>query len=93
MNKSNFALRLLPSLKSAGERLAEREGTSLNQLINIALAEKLSALETIDYFRQRAAQSNSIEGMRFLDEALNEPPMPGDERPEGSTGCEPRGKH
>jgi len=93
MNKSNYALRLLPSLKAAAERLAEREGTSLNQLINIALAEKLSALETVDYFRQRAARSNSGEGMRFLDEALNEPPVPGDELPDGWPRREPTGKH
>jgi len=79
MNKSNYALRLLPSLKAAAERLAEREGTSLNQLINMALAEKLSALETEDFFRRRAAQGSEPSFRRFLNEALDEPPMEGDE--------------
>ena len=79
MNKSNYALRLQPSLKAAGERLAAREGTSLNQLINVALAEKLSALETADFFRRRAAQGDKAAFHRFLDEAGDEPPAEGDE--------------
>ncbi len=39
--------------------LAESEGVALNQLINVAVAEKLSALRTEDYFGQRAARANS----------------------------------
>ena len=79
MNKSNYALRLQPSLKAAGERLAAREGTSLNQLINVALVEKLSARETADFFRRRAAQGDKAAFHRFLDEAGDEPPAEGDE--------------
>ncbi len=79
MSTSNYALRLLPSLKAAGERLAKREGTSLNQLINIALAEKISVLETEDFFRQRAARGSEASFRRFIDEALDEPPREGDE--------------
>jgi hypothetical protein len=45
MEKSNFALRLLPSLHTAAQRVAEREKCSVNQLINIALAEKLAVLD------------------------------------------------
>jgi predicted HicB family RNase H-like nuclease len=46
MRKSNFTLRLQPSLLEEARKLAEAEGVALNQLINAAVAEKLSALRT-----------------------------------------------
>ena len=52
MRKSNFALRLQPSLLEEARKLAESEGVALNQLINVAVAEKLSALRTEDYLRR-----------------------------------------
>lgn len=79
MSKSNYALRLQPSLKQAAERLAAAEGTSLNQFINVAVAEKLSALETEAFFRQRAAAGDRAAFLCFLDEAGDEPPVEGDE--------------
>lgn len=42
--KSNDALRLQASLKTEAEKLAKEEGTTLNQFINVAVAEKLSVL-------------------------------------------------
>ena len=81
MTKSNYALCLQPSLKAAAERLATREGTSLNHFINIAVAEKLSALETASYLAERAKRSKRKAGTRFLDEALDEPPSEGDQLP------------
>ena len=42
MRKSNFALRLQPSQMEEARKLAVKEGVALNQLINVALAEKLS---------------------------------------------------
>jgi hypothetical protein len=51
MNKSNFALRLQPSLLEEARRTAEEEGVALNQLINVAVAEKLSAIRTEAFFR------------------------------------------
>ena len=42
MSKANYARRRKPSLKAAAERLAAAEGVSLNQFINVAVAEKLS---------------------------------------------------
>ncbi len=43
MRKSNFALRLMPSLLADARALAKAEGVALNQLINVAVAEKLAA--------------------------------------------------
>jgi hypothetical protein len=58
MRKSNVALRLQESLLDEARRVAETEGVALNQFINVAVAEKLSALRIEDYFRERAASGN-----------------------------------
>ncbi len=82
MRKSNFALRLQPSLLEEARKLAESEGVALNQLINVAVAEKLSALRTEDYFSQRAARVNLPKALKILKRAgAGNPPMKGDEMP------------
>jgi hypothetical protein len=81
MSKANYALRLLPSLKAAAERVAEAEGTSLNQFINIAVAEKLSALDTEAFFLERAARGGREAFLAYLDGAGGETPGAGDEAP------------
>jgi uncharacterized protein (DUF1778 family) len=81
MSKANYSLRLQPSLKAAAERIAGAEGTSLNQFINVAVAEKLSALETEAFFRSRANGSNRDAFLDFLDGAGTEPPGKGDTLP------------
>ena len=81
MSKANYSLRLQPSLKAAAERLAAAEGTSLNQFINVAVAEKLSALETETFFRTRAAGSHRDAFLAFLDGAGDEAPAEGDRLP------------
>src|SRR5205085_394626 len=58
MRRSNFALRLQPSLMEEARKAAEGEGVALNQLINVAIAEKVSTLRTEDYFRERARRAN-----------------------------------
>ncbi len=78
MTKSNYALRLQPSLKVAAERLAAAEGTSLNQFINVAVAEKLSVLETETFFRTRAAEGKREDFLDFLENAGAAPPEDGD---------------
>ena len=62
-------------------RVAEQEGVALNQLINVAVAEKLSALRTEDYFRERAARSSIKKAKDVLNRAgRGKPPVPGDEK-------------
>jgi hypothetical protein len=58
MRKSNFAPRLQPSLLDEARQMAEAEGVALNQLINVAVAEKLSALRTEKDFLERAARAD-----------------------------------
>jgi hypothetical protein len=38
--------------------LAKKEGVSMNQLINAAVSEKLSALMTVEYLKERGAQGS-----------------------------------
>lgn len=80
MRKSNFALRLQPSLLDEARKVAETEGVALNQLINVAIAEKLSALRTESYFRERAARADISEALDILGRAgKGNPPAEGDE--------------
>lgn len=84
MRRSNVALRLQPSLLNEARRIAESEGVALNQLINVAVAEKLSALRTDDYFRERAARANIEKAKRILKRAgKGKATVPGDERTVG----------
>lgn len=82
MRRSNFALRLQPSLLEEARKIAESEGVALNQLINVAVAEKVSALRTQEYFATRARRSDRRETLRILDRAgKGNQPIPGDELP------------
>lgn len=51
-------LQLSDSLHAAARALAGREGVTLNQLITLALAEKVSALMTEECLEQRAARAS-----------------------------------
>jgi uncharacterized protein (DUF1778 family) len=78
MTKANYSLRLQPSLKTAAEKFALTEGTSLNQFINVAVAEKLSALDTERFFKDRAKRGSRSDFLAFLDGAQDEAPVEGD---------------
>jgi HicB-like protein involved in pilus formation len=80
MRKMNFSLRLQPSLMEEARRAAASEGVSLNQLINVAVAEKVSALRTEIYLHERIRRADHEETLRILDRAVKgNPPMEGDE--------------
>ena len=55
---SALSIRLPESLHKNAKLYAAQEGISVNQLIGMALAEKLSALAAEDYLEQRAARGN-----------------------------------
>lgn len=81
MRRSNVALRLQTSLLEEAKRVADSEGVALNQLINVAVAEKLSALRTEDYFRERSSRANIDKAKRILKRAgRGKSPVAGDER-------------
>jgi hypothetical protein len=79
---SHYALRLPASLKRAAEELAREDGTTLNQFIVSAVAEKLAALKKADYFAERARQADFVAFDRLMKRRNGEPPRTGDELPE-----------
>ena len=82
MRKSNFALRLQPSLLDEARKLSEAEGVALNQFINVAVAEKVSALRTESYIAERAARADLPKALEVLKRAgRDRAPVKGDEMP------------
>lgn len=74
-----YPLRLPVSLKAAVEKLAQQDGTSLNQFIVVAVAEKLSAMATADQFAQRRARADMNAFDRILNREGGEPPRRDDQ--------------
>jgi hypothetical protein len=85
VRRTNFPLRLASSLLEQARKTAESEGVALNQLINIAVAEKVSTLRTEDFFRERARRSNVESALRILEKAGSQSSQPGDEIPDKSS--------
>ena len=82
MTQANYALRLQASIKAEAERLAKAEGTTLNQFINVAVAEKLAALRTEAYFRERAARADIPGALKVLERlGVGNVPLPSDRLP------------
>lgn len=85
--RSNFALRLQPSLLDEARQAAEAEGVALNQLINVAVAEKLSTLRTEKYFAKRAGRTSMPRALDILRRAgAGNPPARGDKVRRGGKG-------
>ncbi len=55
---STLSLRLPESLHKSARALAKKENISINQLVTLALAEKLSALGAEDYLEKRAKRAS-----------------------------------
>jgi predicted transcriptional regulator len=55
---STLSIRLPESLHKQVKELARTEGISMNQFIALAVAEKLSALMTVDYLEERAQRGS-----------------------------------
>lgn len=84
MRRSNFALRLQSSLMDELRKAAAAEGVALNQLINVAVAEKVSALRTQEYFEERGRRADRAETLEILQRAgKGNATVEGDELPAG----------
>ena len=55
---STISVRLPDSLYRRIKALSEKEHVSMNQLITLAIAEKISVLETDNYLQKRAARAD-----------------------------------
>ena len=76
---SILSLRLPNSIHKHAKRLAFEEGVSMNQLISVAVAEKLSAIDTERYLIKRAARANAEKFRRVLAKVPRKAPDIGDE--------------
>ncbi len=66
---SALSLRLPEFLHKAVKTLAKREHTSVNQLIMLAIVEKLSALDTVDYMEARIKRADRKKFLAILKSA------------------------
>jgi len=82
---SKFPLRLMPSVRRAAEEFSQREGVSLNQFINLAVAEKMVHLQHDAWLAVRPRLTAAVisKGLAALDRPAHNAPDPGDELPEG----------
>ncbi len=81
-----YALRLPASVKAEAEKLAAEDGTSLNQFVATAVAEKVSALRTAQYFAERKGRADWAAFDRIMSRKGGEAPQAGDEIPQGFKG-------
>jgi hypothetical protein len=75
---ATFPLRLPVSLKTALETISERDGTSINQFLVIAAAEKIAAMQTEEFFAERKKSADRKAFRRILNRKGGEPPRPED---------------
>lgn len=76
---STYPLRLPVSIKAEAEKFAAQDGTSLNQFVATAVAEKLAVLRTAGYFAERKGHADWEAFDRMMARPNGEPPRPGDE--------------
>lgn len=77
---ATYLLCLPRSLTAGIERVSKPDGTSINQFVALAAAEKLAALDAEDYFRSRAARPDLAAFDCIMFRAGGEPPREGNER-------------
>ena len=83
---STLSLRLPESLHNSLKRAADEDGISINQFISLAVAEKLSALQTYDIIAERAkgaSRESFLEAMALVPKGEV---VDGDELPDDTSG-------
>lgn len=71
---STISLRLPDSLHQSLRALAAKEHVSINQLISLAVAEKVAALATEDYLGVRAKRASRKKFLRAMAKVPNTEP-------------------
>ena len=77
-NQSTYPLRLPRSIKAEVERRAKQEGTSVNQFVATAVAEKLAAMGTAEFFAERRSCADFAAFDRLMQRQGGEAPGPDD---------------
>jgi len=71
---STLSVRLPESMHKKIRELASKEGISMNQLINSAVSEKLSALMTVKYLEERGKLGSRKDFERILSKVPDQEP-------------------
>ncbi|MCB0030453.1 MAG: toxin-antitoxin system HicB family antitoxin [Anaerolineales bacterium] len=75
---SAFSIRLPKMMHEQVRELAQEEGISINQFVLLALAEKIAALQTINYLEERARRGSREQLLAILDKAPDVEPEDND---------------
>ena len=75
---STYPLRLPISLKDAVAEASQRDNTSINQFVVVAVAEKLSAMKTAEFFAERRGNAGPEAAISILSRDGGLPPYPED---------------
>ena len=71
---STYPVRLPASLKAAVAEISQAEGTSMNQFVGMAVAEKVSAMRTAEFFAGRRDAADVEAALRILRREGGQPP-------------------
>ena len=75
---SAISIRLPDSLHKKVRELAQRDNVSINHMITLAVAEKMSALETEEYLDGRAKRASKSRFLKALKNIPSRKPDDGD---------------
>ncbi len=76
MNKTTIPVKLPPSLGNAARKLAEEDGVSLNQWVSLAVAQKISSVETAEaFFKRRSQGADQVDFLEILRNAPDRRPI------------------
>lgn len=76
---STYPLRLPRSLREGVARAAKQDGTSINQFVSIAVAEKPAMPQAETYFAERRARADLDAFDRLMQRPGGQAPQAGDE--------------
>ncbi len=80
---STLSLRIPDSLHRTLKIAAEQDGVSINQFVSLAVAEKLSALQTFNLIAERAAKGSRHDFLKAMSMVPAGEVVEGDEIPTG----------
>ncbi len=80
---STLSLRIPDSLHRTLKTAADQDGVSINQFVSLAVAEKLSALQTYNLIAERAAKGSQKAFLKAMSKVPTGEVVAGDELPSG----------
>lgn len=82
MSGSHEPIELPPSIGNAARKLADEDGISLSEWVSIAVAQKISSIETAEaFFKRHSEGAKNVDFLEILRSAPDRQPDPGDELP------------